>query len=340
MCKYIATHENEILEVRELAAKFTVDVVSNVIFGIDAQSFETENSQIREMAKGLFTFTPLFRFYITMSTLFPVILKTMTCSLVPKTVNVFFQRLMNEALKYRKLNKIDRLDFLDYLSRLQEKKGVDENVLTAHGVAFFLDGFETSSVVMGYALYELAKHKDVQNKLRNDIFELLNTKEHITFDDILELPYLEQVFAEVIRLHPIMAVLARKCTETTTLLDAENDISINIDKGMTVLIPYYSIHMDESYYPDPLKFDPERFSSEKGGTKAYKEKGIYMPFGDGQRMCLGMRFGTAQLKMGILEIIRRFEIDVDEKTKEPLKIDPSQFLLCTLGGIWLKFKVI
>ena len=140
-------------------------------------------------------------------------------------------------------------------------------------------------------------------------------------------------------MHPILSVLAKLCTETTELVSSK-DKKVQVEKGTTVIIPIAGISLDERHYPEPNKFDPERFSPENGGTKSYKEKCVYIPFGEGPRQCLGMRFGLAQVKRGIVEIVRKYEISVNEKTKEPLMIDPNVFLISPVGGMWLDFKEV
>ncbi|XP_037925094.1 probable cytochrome P450 28d1 [Hermetia illucens] len=61
---------------------------------------------------------------------------------------------------------------------------------------------------------------------------------------------------------------------------------IKVEKGIVVVLPYYALHHDPEYYLNPEEFIPERFSPENGGTKKYKEMGVFPPFGDGPRMCL------------------------------------------------------
>jgi len=72
----------------------------------------------------------------------------------------------------------------------------------------------------------------------------------------------------------------RETTKTYTLPDK----SLVIEKGQKIFVPMFSIHRDPKYYPDPLKFDPERFSVEQ---KSQRPNGTYMPFGDGPRLCIG-----------------------------------------------------
>lgn len=81
--------------------------------------------------------------------------------------------------------------------------------------------------------------------------------------------------------------MSRRCTEPIEL-DGLKDKRLHIEKGMVVTIPVWSIHHDSDHYPNPNVFDPERFSEENGGPKRYKDKGVFLGFGDGPRICLGI----------------------------------------------------
>lgn len=109
---------------------------------------------------------------------------------------------------------------------------------------------------------------------------------------------------------------------------------MKIKKGTLVHIPSYSIMRDPEHYPNPEVFDPDRFSPENGGLKRYRDKGVYLPFGDGPRICLGMRFGMLQVKVAIVEILRNFELKENAKTRLPQNFEPGNFMLVPLCGVW------
>lgn len=97
------------------------------------------------------------------------------------------------------------------------------------------------------------------------------------------------------------------------------------------------------FFHDPEEFIPERFDAEHGGTKVFKEKGYFIPFGDGPRICLGMRFAQIQLKTAIYEIVRNFKISIDPSMKpnDELEIDPDELLMNSKkSGIWLNFEAL
>lgn len=113
---------------------------------------------------------------------------------------------------------------------------------------------------------------------------------------------------------------------------------VKVEKGTLVIFPIYSVHLDPDIYDDPYEFRPERLAGE--AFKQFKDQGVYLTFGDGPRTCLGQRFAATQGKACIAEIVKNFEIFVDEKTQHPLKIDPKEMLTYPIGGFWLRFKKI
>lgn len=132
----------------------------------------------------------------------------------------------------------------------------------------------------------MAANKKAQEKLRSEIAEKIAENGGINYDILVEMPYLDQVANETLRMYPPAAFLSRKCTEPTELIAAKEKV-VQIEKDISVVIPVYSIHHDEEYYKNPEMFDPERFAPENGGVKSYRDKGVFLPFGDGPRICLG-----------------------------------------------------
>lgn len=133
-----------------------------------------------------------------------------------------------------------------------------------------------------------------------------------------------------------MGHIARKCTKDYQFTDFKGH-TLNVKKGDAVYIPTYSIHHDAEHYTNPETFDPDRFSAENGGLKQYKDKGVYLAFSDGPRICMGMRYGTLQVKVAIVELIRNFIFKPNTKTQMPCVYDPSEFLLSQIGGLWVNF---
>lgn len=108
-----------------------------------------------------------------------------------------------------------------------------------------------------------------------------------------------------------------------------------IEKGTTVMIPIDAIHYDPDLYPNPEKFDPERFST---GAHTERHFAAYLPFGAGPRHCIGMRFSKMKVFIGLITLLHRFKFSVCENTQIPMKFDPRHFPLSAKGGVYLKVE--
>lgn len=185
----------------------------------------------------------------------------------------------------------------------------------------------------------MGRNPDCQEKLRHEIRRNLSEDGHLIFEKLNDLKYLDQCFYETLRLFSPGLFASKKCTKPTQFT-TKNGRTVDIEKGTVVIIPSLSIHRDPEYYPEPEKFVPERFSEENGGIKKYQSAGVFMPFGEGPRICPGMKFATAQVKAAIVKVVQDFRISVNPKTRSDNYLNPTFFMSLLDGGIWLDFEPI
>jgi cytochrome P450 len=151
---------------------------------------------------------------------------------------------------------------------------------------------------------QLAKSQQVQEKLREEILNTDRDISKMSLEEVYDLPYLDLVINESLRLNPPIVFNNRVCSENIEL-EAVKGHKVSIEKGTRIFIPMLSFHHDpgesneaseaainqsdyfEEYFHDPEDFIPERFNPEHGGVKAFKDRGVLIPFGDGPRICLG-----------------------------------------------------
>jgi cytochrome P450 family 6 len=108
-------------------------------------------------------------------------------------------------------------------------------------------------------VYELALNQDIQERLRDEINEVLERHNgEVTYDAIMEMKYLDMVFNETLRKWPLVDSHFRMCTKDFQIPDTE----LTIEKGTFILIPAIGLHHDERFWDEPEKFDPERFNEE------------------------------------------------------------------------------
>lgn len=111
-----------------------------------------------------------------------------------------------------------------------------------------------------------------------------------------------------------------------------DDKTFLIEKGVTFYIPIWSLHHDPLYFPDPDRFDPERFNDENRGNI---DPDTYLPFGIGPRNCIGSRFALMEMKTIIYYLLLNFKFEVTAKTQIPLQYAKTQFGLKTERGVWV-----
>lgn len=153
----VSTNSKNAFNARSISAKYTCDVVSSCAFGVDAQSFKTENPEILTMGKKFFAPTLRLSLVFLLMSVSKPMMKLLGLSIVTKDVAEFFTKLIEDAIKYREEHEIDRKDYLEYLMSLKSKKNLKPVDMAAHGITFFTDGFDTSSVGISNALYEVSK---------------------------------------------------------------------------------------------------------------------------------------------------------------------------------------
>lgn len=112
-------------------------------------------------------------------------------------------------------------------------------------------------------------------------------------------------------------------------------LDVTLEKDTKVWIPVYALHHDPEYFPNPSVYDPERFTAE---MVANRNNATFLPFGDGPRNCIGLRFGMMQARVGMVTLLSNFDLSLCEKSTVPLEISKKSFILTAEGGVYLKFE--
>ncbi|XP_062538793.1 probable cytochrome P450 6d5 [Armigeres subalbatus] len=335
---------NEVVEIREILARYNTDNIASVAFGIQIDSINNPNEPFRSIGRKFFE----SNFRNNMRLIFTVMVPKLSKYLKIKTVDVemeqFIIGMVRETLEYREKNGIVRKDMMQLLLQLRntgtvsvderwdvetiakhKKLSFEEAAAQAH--VFFLAGFETSSSTMSFCLYELAKNPEIQRKVQEEIDAVTALHDgKLTYDSINEMRYLECCIDETLRKYPPVPVLNRECTQEYKVPGTD----IVIEKGTVVILQITAMQHDPEYYPDPMRFDPERFLDPKIKSKPYA------PFGDGPRICIGMRMGKIQTKVGLSLLLNKFNFQLFGHDEPELVMSPNNFLHTPINGINLK----
>lgn len=348
--------KNETIDVKDFLARFTTDVISTCAFGLESNSINNPDSEFRINGKKIFQIPPLpQRLQQQFAFLLPNIYRFLRIPPIANGSEGFFKKIVNDTVEYREKNGVVRNDFIDLLLKIKHNKklsdddtrdagnGTNTNVgdakegltldeMTAQSLVFFSAGFETAASTTSFCLYELSVNPDIQERLHEEVSDVLQRYSgKFTYQALQEMPYLDAVVNETLRRYASLPFLNRKCTEDYKFPDS----NLVIPKGTALIIPTHAIHHDPEYYPDPYKFNPERFMGDATKTK---NNFTFLPFGEGPRMCIGNRFGLLQVKTCLSTMINSFQISLSEDTPVPVKIDKEYFVTTPESPIVLKIS--
>jgi cytochrome P450 len=191
-----------------------------------------------------------------------------------------------DAVVYRMIDAhqrsgVDRGTLLDLmLAASPAKDEASRQSLRDQVITIFLAGYETVANALSWTWYLLSENPDCEARFHQEVDEVLAGKLP-AFEDVSRLRYAENVMAESLRLYPPAWAMGRH---------ARNDFALGdyfLPARTTVLISQFVTHRDPRFFPDPLRFDPDRFTAEGKGRRT---KFTYFPFGAGARQCIGESF--------------------------------------------------
>ncbi|XP_071639302.1 cytochrome P450 6a2-like [Temnothorax longispinosus] len=325
-------------ELKSLFSRYTAQVVAAAGFGVDGYCFDDEKKDISFRKLGQAIFQPSTRNKIMFAFLIfiPSLNKIFKMSFIPKSVDHFFRTLVADLMEQRRKDGIPRNDFLHLMAELERAEGkkFDTEMLTGQAMSFVLDGYETSSTVMSFIGFHLASHPEIQEKLREEVLSVLNRYDgEITYEGLREMTYMDQVFNESMRMLPGF-VLKKRCTEDFELKGSDG-VVCRVQPKTEIMIPVQALHTDPEYWENPEEFNPERFSSDR---KHSIERFAYLPFGEGPRICVGMRMAQLQIKAGLTTILKKYSMELSPRTQIPLKMISGTLLPTPKGGLWSYFR--
>ncbi|KAK5638916.1 hypothetical protein RI129_013211 [Pyrocoelia pectoralis] len=330
--------EKRPVDIKDVFARFTMDTIGTTGFGIDCNGLRNNESEFRKYAMKAFRRDLFGVFKDFLLKICPKLMFSLNVRFFPKDVSDFFIKLVGDIVKQRESNNITKKDLMQLLIELKNRTGEHDgtgmtiNEMAAHAFGFFNAGFDTASTALTFCFYELSKSSHIQEALRNEIREVLKKHDfQITYNAITEMTYLDKCVSETLRMYPPTGILIRQCTKTYTFPGT----NLTIEKGTQIRLPLLGIHYDPEHHPDPLKFDPERFSSE---NKSTRHPFAWMPFGEGPRNCLGMRFGLMQVKVALVAMLKDYKFSLSDKTKLPITFNTKNLTLRSEQDIWLNVE--
>lgn len=270
-------HDGGTLDIGQEMRRLTLAIVGKALFDADLESEATEIGD---------ALTSLMQIFSRLTSPFPELLERL-----PLPSNFRFQKAKNRLdttiyrlIKDRRVGGRDRGDLLSMLLLAQDEEGdgagMSDLQVRDEALTLFLAGHETTANALTWTWYLLSQHPEAEAKLHAEFDATLGGRLP-TVDDVPRLRYTEMVFAEAMRLYPPAWAIGRR---------ALDDYEIGgwvLPARSVILMSQYVTHHDRRFFPEPFRFDPDRWTPE---AQSARPKFSYFPFGGGPRVCVGEPF--------------------------------------------------
>jgi len=191
-------------------------------------------------------------------------------------------------------------------------RGMTDDQLRDEVMTVFVAGHETTANAMAWLLYLISQHPEVEERLLAEIDKSW-PEGGLTKENMGNFSYVRQVIEESLRLYPTIWSIGRRCTR-------EDELGgYRIPEGMSVVVPIFHFHWNDRFWPEPLKFDPSRFSPER---RPPPEPMIYFPFGAGPRNCIGNQFALQELVIMTVVFLRHYQF----RLQPGFKVEPDPLI--------------
>lgn len=223
------------------------------------------------------------------------------------------------------------VDFLDILLLAKDENGesLTDIEIRDEVETFLFEGHDTTSSGITWILYNLARHPDIQDKVYDEIDDLLSKRDSqcLEWDDMSNLPYLTMCIKESLRMYPPVPNISRELSKPMMFMDRE------LPPGTIIDINILNLHHNPVVWgKDHLVYNPDRFLPD---NMAKMDPYAFIPFSAGPRNCVGQVFAMNELKVIVGRIVHRLRMEVDEKHE--VKITPD-VVIRPSNGIKLRFE--
>jgi cytochrome P450 len=299
--------DGQTLDMHTEMMRLTLGIVARTLFDADVENEAAEIGEALTRAFESFNFAMLpFTEYLEKLPLPSVRRFNSARDTLDRTI----YRMIDE----RRLSGEDKGDLLSMLLMATDTEGdgggMSDLQLRDEALTIFLAGHETTANALTWTWYLLSQHPQVEATLHAEIDAALNGRVP-AYDDMPSLPYTRMVLAESMRLYPPAWAIGRRALES---FDARG---FTIPKRSVVLMSQYIVHRDARFFPNPERFDPDRWKPE---AVAQRPKFSYFPFGGGNRVCIGEQFAWMEGVLLIAALAQKWRMRL--VSGHPVEVQP------------------
>ncbi|KAG6451906.1 cytochrome P450 6B5 [Manduca sexta] len=338
------------VETKNLMERFTIQCIGACVFGVETDTISHDSDNpFKQAGDDLSKTSKWLAFKNSVRIMWPSLFYRLGFSLLTNELDVF-KSIVIAVFKQRDYRPSSRHDFVDLILTWKENSyiegdklrsarsveggktsiNVTDDLLISQCMIFFSAGFETSAATLSFTLYELAKNERVTKKVCEEVDAYIKRHENkINYDCLSELHYLEACIEETLRKYPVLGATTREVMDNYTFQSG-----LKVEKDLRVHIPILYLQHNPDFFPEPQEYRPERFyGEEKRNIIPY----TYMPFGEGPRICIGMRFAKMQIMAGLVTVLKSYTVELADGMAKELTYRPEAFVTTSMDGINLKF---
>ena len=299
-----AWHPGQSIDIAAASMSLSLEIVARTLFDTAV------TADIRSINDEVNTIMSLYNFIVAFPRLESFLYLPIPALIKFRRAKAHLDSIVNRLIAEHRAAAIDKGDLLSMLIASRDDQadsdghhtGMSNQQIRDEVLTIFLAGYETVANGLTWTWYLLSQNPDVEVRLHAELDTVLGTgagQRLPTLADYPQLRYTEQVFAESMRLYPPAWAMGRMSTQPVTLGP------YRIPAGAHFFFSQYILGRDPQYYPDPLRFDPDRFTPE---AKAARPKFAYFPFGGGNRQCIGESFAWMEGVFSIATIAQRWRM--------------------------------
>nr|CAD7440165.1 unnamed protein product [Timema bartmani] len=304
------------VEVKETMAKFTTDVISSCAFGIKANSLKDPNAEFRNFGRLAFVLSFRRAFEFTVLFFLPKLVPLGRFSFFSAATAEYFRKVLWDVIKAREKTPSERNDLIDLLIQLKNKGFIQDDEVVKMNGGLSKDESTEKLVATPWLPKQQCSSRRVL-KLTPPPSPSVCTNWPFPLTSRLK----------TLRKYTPFAFLERVCSK-----DYLEPVT---GTELPFIISLHGLHKDPEYFPEPERFDPERFSEEnKRSITPY----TYLPFGEGPHNCIGSRFGLLVVKCSLAYILADYEVDKCSDTPVPIQFSDKAIVLTSTTGIPLIFR--
>jgi cytochrome P450 len=231
--------------------------------------------------------------------------------------------LVLKLIEERRVSGRDHGDLLSMLLLAEDEGGAEvmtPEQIWQEALTIFIGGFDTIATALMWTFYALSQNPEAEARLHAELDAVLEDGRAATFEDLRRLQYAERVLCEAMRLYPPTWRLVRR---------AIRDFPVGeyvIPSGALVVVCQYTMHRDPRFFPDPERFDPERWTHE---ARTARPSYSFFPFGGGPRRCIGESFAMTEGVLLLATLARRWQLHLAEGHK--VEVLPQHLLRSKWG---------